>query len=213
MNITPFRINKIRKYKKKIEKINILDIGCGSNSPSITKKYFPNCQYTGVDRQDNYRNSNKDNLAYDRFIQKDVSDLQFDCLENNSFDILIMSHIIEHLFNGDKVIEGLISKLKHGGIIYIEFPSERSVEFPSMHDTLNYFDDNTHCRIFSKTEICNLLMLNKLKILEVSTRREYINILLIPIKVFYYLVLNKKIPGGVFWDLYGFADYVIAKKK
>lgn len=41
MNIKPFRLSKIRKYIKS-DSIAILDVGAGSHSASITKKWFPN---------------------------------------------------------------------------------------------------------------------------------------------------------------------------
>ena len=37
--------------------LRILDIGSGSHSSSITKKWLPNCHYTGVDRDANYDNT------------------------------------------------------------------------------------------------------------------------------------------------------------
>lgn len=31
--------------------IKILDVGCGNRSPQLTKKYFPYCEYHGIDRE------------------------------------------------------------------------------------------------------------------------------------------------------------------
>lgn len=49
----------------------------------------------------------------------------------------------------------------------------------------DFFDDPTHCRIRTLPEIYNLLIRNNLKILEWANRRQWINILIIPIKVLY----------------------------
>jgi len=40
----------------------ILDIGCGNNSPTVTKKWFPGCHYAGADIQ-RYNNSDADLAA------------------------------------------------------------------------------------------------------------------------------------------------------
>ena len=38
----------------------------------------------------------------------------------------------------------MLQSLKDGGQIFISFPSERSITFPSRAGTLNYYDDLTH---------------------------------------------------------------------
>jgi 2-polyprenyl-3-methyl-5-hydroxy-6-metoxy-1,4-benzoquinol methylase len=211
MSIKPNRIKTILKFVNQ-SNLKVLDIGSGSHSASITKKWFPGCYYTGVDRDKSYNNDERDLHAMDNFIEMDLTQLQFERIPDNYFDVVIMSHVVEHLYNGERVVTGLMTKLKAGGIIYIEFPSEKSISFPSMHETLNFFDDPTHCRIYSLKEICNLLMQNGFKILRAGKSRRLINILLIPVKVVFQLLTKGYIRAGVFWDLYGFAEYVVARK-
>ena len=211
--IRPFRINVILNNLENRSNIKILDIGSGSHSASITKKWIPGVHYTGVDKNKMYDNDKRDIDSMDDFIELDLALLDFEKIPGNTYDVIIMSHVIEHLYNGNKVIEGLIPKLKEGGILYIEFPSEKSISFPSMRETLNFFDDPTHCRIYTLYEICNLLMNNHFKILKARRRRSLTNILLIPIKVIIQSITKGYIRAGVFWDLFGFANYVIAKKK
>lgn len=212
MRIKQFRFRIIDKYLQKNDHLHILDIGSGSHSPTLTKNWKPGCVYTAVDVDKNYDNSEADIQAMDQFIQMDLTTLNFEKLPDNHFDIIIMSHVIEHLHNGDFVLKGLIPKLKTGGLIYIEFPSARSIKFPSMKETLNFFDDPTHCRIFSLKEICNLMMQNNLSICRANTRRSWISICLIPVKVVYNLATKHYIRAGTFWDLYGFAEYTIGRK-
>jgi hypothetical protein len=106
-----------------------------------------------------------------------------------------------------------MKKLKAGGLIYIEFPSARSITFPSMNETLNFFDDPTHCRIFSLKEICNLLMKENFRVLKAGTRRSWLNISLMPAKILHNLAVRHYIRAGTFWDVYGFAEYVIGQKR
>lgn len=77
----------------------------------------------------------------DNFIELDLTALDFKTIPEDYYDVIIMSHVIEHLHNGDEVLKGLMPKLKKDVIFYVEFPSERSTQFPSRRETLNFFDD------------------------------------------------------------------------
>src|SRR5690554_506368 len=208
----PFRIKKISKHING-QQTKILDIGSGSHSASITKKWIKGCQYTGVDKNQGYRNDTRDIDLMDNFIELDLTALDFKTIPEDYYDVIIMSHVIEHLHNGDEVLKGLMPKLKKDGIFYVEFPSERSTQFPSRRETLNFFDDPTHCRIFSIKEICNIFMKYDYQVIEAKTRRSYFNIALMPIKIVLQFFTKGYVKGGVFWDFYGFADYVIVRKK
>lgn len=211
MLIKPFRIELAQKYLPN-KKLNVLDIGAGSHSASITKKWLPDCHYSGVDISENYNNDEADFKAMDEFYLMDLTKLDFNVIPDDKFDLIVMSHVIEHLHNGDKVIAGLLSKLKKGGIIYLEFPSERSVNFPSKPETLNFYDDPTHCRIFTVKEVSDILKQNQLTILSAGIRRQIINIILMPFKIILQTITKGYVRGGVYWDYYGFAEYVCARR-
>ncbi len=193
------------------EAFNYLDVGAGSGSPSKTAMFFSKINYYGIDRE-SYRNSEEDMRLMKEYYQMDLTELKFDKIPDNNFNVLMMSHVIEHLHNGDKVIEGLISKLKKGGKIYIEYPGKRSTRLPSMRDTLNFYDDETHVRIYSIDEIETLLEQHGFKILKSGTRRYLPYILALPITLITETIKKGYLPGGVFWDLLGFAEYVYAEK-
>lgn len=211
MLIKPFRIQQAQRFLMG-DKLAVLDIGSGSHSASITKEWLPGCHYTGVDITKNFGNDESDYEAMDEFIEMDLTKLVFSSIPDNRYDLIIMSHVAEHLHNGDKVIQGLVSKLKTGGIFYIEFPSERSVNFPSMRETLNFHDDPTHCRIYTVKEVSGLLEEKGLKVLSAGIRRQLVNILVMPVKITIQLLTKGYVRAGVFWDFYGFAEFVVAKK-
>jgi SAM-dependent methyltransferase len=208
----PFKFRLIKK-KFKNQNFKILDVGCGNHSATITKKNFPNCEYHGIDSRRDYNVSNEDFLLMKKFYEIDLSILNFDEIPNNFFDVIMMAHIIEHLKNGDEVILALLPKLKRGGVIYIEYPSERSVNFPSKPETLNFYDDPTHVRIYAVEELKLLLQKNDLIVKEAGIRRSLSNILLMPAKIIYNKLKKGFVPGSVYWDLYGFAEFVYAIKK
>lgn len=190
----------------------LLDIGSGNHSPSKTRSIFPNCQYHGVDMDKYYNNDERDINAMHAFYELDLTSLNFDIIPNNHFDFIRMTHVIEHLKNGDQVIVNLLPKLKVGGYIYIEYPGIKSTKLPSMTGTLNFYDDATHVRIYSVPELRNLLQSNKLKVLQAGTRRNLLFLSAMPFRIINGLLKNGKLQGNYFWDLLGFAEFVFAKK-
>ena len=81
-----------------------------------------------------------------------------------------------------------------------------------MRETLNFFDDDTHVRIYSLRELYNFLMRCGLTIEKGGIRRQWQNIFLTPLKISIQLITKGYVRGGTMWDIAGFADYVIAKK-
>ncbi|MFN4083561.1 MAG: class I SAM-dependent methyltransferase [Bacteroidia bacterium] len=210
--ITPHKFRFLPK-KFKSQTFNLLDVGAGSHSATKTKSIYPNCNYYGIDITKEYENDDADFKAMSGFYQMDLTALNFAQIPNNFFDVIIMSHIIEHLHNGDKVIEGLLTKLKIGGYIYIEYPGKRSTKLPSMKRTLNFYDDPTHVRIYSINEVCEILTKNNFTVIKAQTRRYWPYIVLLPITLISETIKYGFVPGGVFWDIAGFAEFVFAQKK
>lgn len=191
----------------------LLDVGSGNHSASKTKYLFPNCEYHGIDLQKNFNNDERDFAAMHMFYEMDLTHLQFESIPDNYFDFIRMAHVIEHLYNGDEVIKGLLPKLKKEAYIYIEYPGEKSTRLPSMEGTLNFKDDPTHVRIYSVTEIESILTENGVNIIQSGTRRNIPFLLATPFRVLWNVLRGKKPQGNMFWDLLGFAEYVLAQKK
>jgi len=207
----PYRFREIRR-RHGTRPFRILDIGAGNHSASVTKHWFPACHYAGVDRDRNYHNDERDFAAMDEFFELDLTQLEFDGIPDASYDVVLLAHVIEHLANGDAVLRGLVPKLKRGGCMYVEFPGPQSLRLPSKKGTLNFHDDTTHVRVFSAAEVAGILVGSGLRVLRARTRRDPRGILLLQV---YALRAKQKygfVPGGVFWDLFGFADEVIADR-
>jgi SAM-dependent methyltransferase len=208
---TIYKYQKVDKYFKDGH-FKILDIGCTNGSPSKTKKNFPNCEYHGVDIEDEYDHEGVDFKSMTRFYHIDLTSLLFDEIPNDYFDVIVLSHVIEHLYNGDEVLTALIPKLKEKGIMYIEYPAAKSLNLPSMKVCLNFYDGDTHFRIYNCQEIIQLAQKNYCKILEFGTRRNWVYLLLSPAYFLHSLIKYKSLIGPNFWDLLGFAEYVIVQK-
>ena len=208
----PVKFKKIyREYRGR--EFNYLDIGCGNHSPVRTKKWFPGCAYYGVDL-DEHKNDEKD---FSQFVQFFKIDLRRETekladIPDNYFDVIMMSHIVEHLDNGLDVIGILLGKQRERGKIYIEFPSVRSLSLPNMHGTLNFCDDPTHIRVYGIAEVANLLMAANYRIIRAGRRRDMVRVLASPFGLLYHFLRRGRLVGGALWDIAGFADYVYAEK-
>ena len=191
----------------------LLDIGAGNHSATKTKIVFPECEYHGVDMEKDYNNGEEDFAAMKSFYEMDLTKLDFTSIAENHFDGIWMVHVIEHLFNGDEVIKGLLPKLKSGGYMYIEYPGIKSTTLPSMYGTLNFKDDPTHVRLYSTKELTTLFETNNCKVLKGGTRRNVWYMLAMSFRIVKYAVRGKKINANVFWDITGFAEYIYIQKK
>lgn len=191
----------------------LLDIGSGNHSATKTCRVFSNCKYYGLDISKNYNNNENDFKLMQDFYELDLNLMDFTSVPSNFFDAIMMNHVIEHLSKGDEVIEKLLSKLKKGGIIFIEYPGQKSTRLPSMYGTLNFYDDDTHVRIYSVKELSSLLERNNFSVIKSGTRRNWYYIFLMPLRIIQSLITYKKIVGSVFWDILGFAEFVYARKK
>jgi len=123
-----------------------------------------------------------------------------------------MSHVIEHLKGGEDIILRLIPKIKKGGIIYIETPSPRSARLPNLGIGLNFYSDPTHIKIYPLESVRDLLTKNGFKIIKMDTRRSWKRIIFLPIYLIGSLIFYKHIAPSIFYDLVGFANYIIALK-
>ena len=74
-----------------------------------------------------------------RFIDQDVEEYEFTDVPNAYFDVVFLSHVLEHFENYKVVISKVLPKLSENGIIYIETPTIQSTTFPSREGTLNFF--------------------------------------------------------------------------
>jgi len=207
----PFRLKPLwRRFGDR--PFALLDVGAGNHSASVVKRWFPRCRYAGIDRDRNYNNDAADFAVMDEFFELDLTRLDFGGIPDAGYDAILLAHVIEHLQNGDAVLRALVPKLRPGGLIFVEFPGRRSLTLPSMRGTLNFHDDPTHVRVFSAREVAGILRDAGLTILEAGTRRDPVEILLMPVHALRCWQAYGYVPGGVFWDLTGFADVVLAEK-
>ncbi|MDR1653380.1 MAG: class I SAM-dependent methyltransferase [Prevotellaceae bacterium] len=133
----------------------MLDVGCGNNSPQKTKALRPDIHYVGLDIED-YNQQIPVNHFADEYILTDPSKFA-DEIEKRigEFDAVISCHNLEHCNDYRRVIDAMFGALRPGGYVYIAFPCENSVHFPSRKGTLNFYDDPTHKNVLSCSDVTN----------------------------------------------------------
>lgn len=212
--INPHRFEIINEYVPK-KKLKILDIGCGNHSPTFTKKYLPNCEYYGLDKLDCYNLNSEDFKKIDKFFKLDLNRSKLDEIHDNFFDLVIMSHIIEHLIKGEEVLSNIIKKLKTNGLIFIEFPSYHTIYLPSLKKfgvTFNFYDDITHKRLYKKQEIIKFLKKNNYEIIKAEIYFSFKRLIFLPV-ILPYLYFKIGFDSLYnLWYLFGWCTYIIAKR-
>lgn len=202
----PTRFKYIRKYANKNKKrFKILDVGCGNGSPDLTRKYLEVDIYDGID---NYiwENDESSYIKIDNFYKIDLDKENINIIKDNYYDVIIVSHVIEHLMNGENLIKSLCTKLNNGGIIYIETPNPKTINYPRAVGFLNFYDDATHLRCYFDADIIKTLQKNEIKVIKYGCRSDYIKmILLAPMAVIsnitYWIPFKKMLCSHGLWDI------------
>lgn len=193
----------------------ILDIGCGNNSPSTTKRWFRGCTYHGADIA-HYNNNAQDVALIDQFYLLGVDGSGYEAIPDSSFDFIILHHVVEHMDNPAPILAKICAKLKPGGFIWIAFPSLKSLSLPSAEGTLQFCDDPTHIYVPEVREVSNVLLRNSVRVLDAGRSRYLVRtalgVVLLP------FALVKKLATGNFsgkglWYILGFEDHVFGQRK
>src|SRR5262249_53528264 len=81
----------------------------------------------------------------------------------NSFDFVVMSHVLEHIEDVNAEMRGLCTILKPRGTLFIEVPNG------SGHHLLPFDDNISHIHFFSPTSLARLLAAHGITIVAATT--------------------------------------------
>lgn len=155
MNIIKQIILKLVGHKRELKKCyqsrvpeggSVVDVGCFgfTQYKYCTNELRLNFVHSGVD----YNNLANIPTDFD-FRQADLNQEKIP-FDSRSFDLVVCSHVIEHIVDPIVFFQECMRICKPGGYIYIEAPSERSIyqkgitkKFSRMLST-NFYDDPTH---------------------------------------------------------------------
>jgi SAM-dependent methyltransferase len=192
---------------------HLLDVGCGNSSPLRYKYLRPDMFYIGLDVE-NYNQSDLSLASADRYqvVGTEEFAAAIEAMEGQ-MDAVISSHNIEHTLEPQRVLRAMGRALKPGGRMYLSFPTEASVGFPSRAGTLNFHDDATHVNMPVFSEVCRTLRDLELEIEYADPRYRpvvlaAIGFLLEPVS----RLLGRMIPFGATWAYYGFESILWVRK-
>jgi 2-polyprenyl-3-methyl-5-hydroxy-6-metoxy-1,4-benzoquinol methylase len=138
----------------------ILDIGCGSGILGQTIKQKINCEVFGITYSED--EANLASQCLDKVIVADINQLDPSIL--GEFDCIICSHILEHLYNPEKLLIELHNNLSKEGKLIVALPNvlffKQRWEF--IKGNFKYTDgglmDKTHFRFYDWETAYQLLI-------------------------------------------------------
>ena len=136
---------------KDANKLSVLEVGCGAGG---ILKYFKDigCSVKGVDLGGEYIQYGIDEHRLNLSIGT-INDVDF------SPDIIIYSHILEHVLNLREELKKIHMLLLDTGILYIEAPGVKNLTNSYKMDFLRYLQ-NAHTYHFTGESLNNLLSTN-----------------------------------------------------
>jgi SAM-dependent methyltransferase len=122
----------------------ILDVGCGNNSPFMTKSQRPDLSYVGIDVGDFNQEISANEYA-NAYLVCDADEFSDTIAKLGArFDGVISSHNIEHCNDPSAVLAAMFNALLPGGSLFMAWPAEHTTSLPHRAGTLNFHDDPTH---------------------------------------------------------------------
>jgi 2-polyprenyl-3-methyl-5-hydroxy-6-metoxy-1,4-benzoquinol methylase len=159
-----FRGEKIYNYLKsrgliKGSNLKVLEIGCGAGG---ILEYFKSQGHDvcGMDLGEEYLMYGVEN--HNLSLKKGgIADVD----ANNKADIIIYSHVVEHLLDLPAELEMIKKHLSNSGIVYIEVPGLRYIHSTYEMNFLKYVQ-NAHTYHFTKSSLINIFNIHGLYALD-----------------------------------------------
>lgn len=138
-------INLIKKYSKK-QNVSVLDIGCGDGRFMMAaKNYF---EISGIEFDKKMKLAIKDknlDISYGKFET---------IIFKKKYDIVLLSHVIEHLPNPNLYLKKIHEILKPSGLLFILCPNEINSIFSKI-SSISFISKYLHKKMGIHYEINN----------------------------------------------------------
>ncbi len=178
---------EIKKFKHFFPDLNkVLEIGCGTGQYLKDLLDIGNFEVRGVEVDKQCSESARDNFNLDIFC----GDLTQAAFLDNSFDLVIMNHVIEHLPSPVKELGEISRILKQGGLLQIKTPNYQTWERKFFGKNWFPYEIPRHLFLFSPSSIKAILEKNGFEVLSIAFEGTPNNIIL-SIKNF---MISKKAP-------------------
>ncbi len=157
-----FRLKRKRDIKRHVKRGSILDIGCGRGLfLRIMKRDGWNA--AGVEANEEIASCASEMYGLN-VAAGDISNWNF---PNESFDVITINHVLEHVFKPAEYIKKCRELLKKGGLLFIAVPNISSLQAVVGKELWFHLDVPYHINHFSTAGLLKLLKDNSFKILGV----------------------------------------------
>ncbi|MDI4632521.1 class I SAM-dependent methyltransferase [Pelomonas sp. V22] len=155
--------------------LRALEIGCGAGANLVElKRRWPDCTMTGLELRPDAAQIAQASGAIDLVLQSNVLDERLS-LDEGGFDLVILSHVLEHFAQPELVLERAQRWLAPGGRLLIALPNVRhiSVLLPlALKGEFRYqasgILDQTHLRFFTRRSAERFLTAQGLRLLRTA---------------------------------------------
>lgn len=151
--------NLKKKYKlatKGLSKGKMLEIGCGAGDfLKVMEKHGWNC--VGIEPSENAKAIAKKKVKAELLNPEDLS-----TLPDDSFDLITMWHVLEHVDNLKEEIMHLQRLLKKGGRLVLALPNFKSADADYYKEYWAAYDVPRHLNHFCRESINNIFKNSKL---------------------------------------------------
>ncbi len=152
------RMNIVTNFMKSLDKnLKVLDLGCGDGwQTNIYGKFF---DVTGLDISEVRIKRARNNFPDRKFITGDIYNLE---LKQKSFDVVLMSELIEHLEEPERALRQAYTVVKDSGYVVIDTPSRSNLtdmflRLLGRNPMWGLTIDKTHVAFYSQQEVVSLL--------------------------------------------------------
>lgn len=160
------KINIKNKFKIAVSNqqsaISILDIGCGVGDFLLYAKE-KGCNVTGIEPSEDARK-----IAEKKLDCKISSPEELQNIPDNSFDIITMWHVLEHVADLKTEIHHLQRILKKDGRLVLALPNYKSYDAEYYKDKWAAYDVPRHLSHFSQTSIKNIFKETNLQLIDIK---------------------------------------------
>lgn len=173
------KVKLIESFEMQWKKL--LDIGCGTGE-FLNAAKLSGWAVEGLEPGDSARNYGISNYNLK------VNELDYlNKLTEDSFDVITMWHVLEHVPNLHDTIQHLNRVLKPNGTIVIAVPNCEAFEEQKYNAFWAAYDVPRHLNHFTVKTLTNLFEINNLKVIDKKT---------MPFDPFYISMLSEKYAGG-----------------
>ncbi len=151
---------------KNMSDCSLLDIGCATGQflSVFNSEKYPNL--LGVEASHELAKIAQSRLPNAKIYSNCFERCNF---ESDSFDIITLWEVLEHLVDPFEVIQKVEKLLKPGGVVFLSMPNIEGFDIQILWDRGNAFSPPSHLNYFRKSSVCRLFERVGLKVVDVVT--------------------------------------------